>query len=230
MGRPDRARGVLDATIFAAGALTVLAGVTTTGTRIGGATTAGVRIAGLVEVDLCGPGAVVVACGAGSGVGRVAAPEVGAFWGARSGPWLRVAPVADAAADELETSKTATTIAQMRAAQETASDCPRRRRTPHERVSNGPSIFSVLLAKPNHTPHAFLNQRSDLPAVCVHITVSATNTAAATSSSATAAGSLDARGPSARASATPIGGSAWSLAAACRDRRGLDVTTNSTEG
>lgn len=69
MGRPDRACRALDAGSGAAGVLMVLAGVTTTGTRIAGATTAGTRVAGLVEVDLCGAGTVVVACGARSGVG-----------------------------------------------------------------------------------------------------------------------------------------------------------------
>jgi hypothetical protein len=49
VGRTDGARGGLEITIFAGGAVTVLAGVATTGTRI----------AGLMAVDLCDAGDVV---------------------------------------------------------------------------------------------------------------------------------------------------------------------------
>lgn len=143
MGRPDREGGALDATIFAADMLTVLAGVTTTGTRIG-ATTAGARIVGLVEVDLGDAGGAVVAWGAGSGVGCFPAPDVGAVWGVGSEAGLGVEPDAPRAAGHPATTRTRITVppirATVRAAQEPASDCPRRRK-PQDRVAKAPFIF-----------------------------------------------------------------------------------------
>jgi len=145
VGRPDGEGGALDATIFAAGALAVVAGATTTGRRIAGAATAGKRIAGLVAVDLGGAGAAVVACGAGSGVGCFPAPDVGAVWGVGSETGLGVEPDAPGAPGQPETTRTKITVPQMRttvwAAQEPASNCPRRRCTPQDRVANAPSIF-----------------------------------------------------------------------------------------
>ena len=111
-GRLETALPGADVLIVVAGALTVVPGVLTV---VAGVTTTGTGIAGRVTVDRPGAGDVVPACGAGSGAGWLAAPDVGAFSGAGPSACPRVAAMASAAAGQLATTRTRINVPQIRA-------------------------------------------------------------------------------------------------------------------